>query len=165
MISSDVPRFAKLRPWCRPSDSKSRAFLSFAFRHLAEELSDKISQSTKKHLTYKCTFLLTSNKTQAGTESCKSQIVLHKHLIWDKTFLAGVVNHLTSSFPLGIPGDRATTSCFVSGLQLSQDQLVFFTELSCRNPIGDMDKVNGCEAKVYNQWSVNLWGYQNGYHI
>lgn len=164
-MSSDVPRFATLRPWCSPSDFKSSALSSpLCFGNLTGQQSDKISQSARKNLTYKCTFLLTSNKTQAEKASCKSQIVLHKHLIWDKTFFAGVVNHLPSSLLLRIPSDRATTSCFVSGLQLSQDHLVFFTELSCRNTIGDVDKLNCCEAKVHGL-PVSLWGSQNGCHI
>lgn len=122
------------------------SFLASVPRALSWEQSHKSVSAPEGILTYTCTFFLTSNKTPAEQESCTSQTVLHKHLIGDKTFLAHVVNHLTSSLPLVLPSDRAATSCFVSGLQRSQDQLVFFTELSGRDALGDADKANRCEA-------------------
>lgn len=52
-----------------------------------------------ENLTYRCTFLLTSNKTQAEKESCASQIALHKHLIGERTFLLVSLITLPLPFP------------------------------------------------------------------
>ena len=60
---------------------------------------------------------------------------------------AGEDSSESLALPLGIPGDRADTSCSVSLLWLAQDQLVLFTELSCRNTIEDVDKVSYYEAR------------------